>query len=91
MRIIIEMNEAESRSASVSREVSGQQTASGQATTQAAALDGGPPPEALLLALGARTETSTVSTSPTQFGSDQDAGPPPTWLMNITTPPGVAH
>lgn len=91
MRIIIEMNEAESRSASVSREVSGQQTASGQATTQAAALDGGPPPEALLLALGARTETNMESTSPTRFGGARDAGQPPTWLMNITAPPGMSH
>ncbi len=88
MRIIIEMTEAESRSASVSREVAGQQTAARPAEQEAPAADGGAAPEALLLALGAKTEKPTEGAA---TSTATDAGRPPSWLLNVTGDRGSAH
>lgn len=80
MRITIEMSEAESRSTSIHREIGGATT--GQAERESPATDAGPPPEALLLALGGRAELG-----PQVLGvsGDADAGGPPSWLVDIMT------
>ena len=92
MRIIIEMTETESRSTSVSREVSAQQQTTGvQMSAQQGAQDAGPPAEALLLALGSRTETLAEGTSPVRLAGARDAGEPPSWLTDVTSARGIAH
>ena len=46
-----------------------------------APLDGGPPPDGLLLALGARTGAAAADGGGTGLGSD--AGGPPVWLVGV--------
>jgi hypothetical protein len=81
VRITIEMTEAESRSTTIHREVLGAAAAE-PAAHEAAAFNGGPPPEPLLIALGARTEGG--ANAPPGPG-DTDAGGPPNWLVDVIT------
>jgi len=81
VRITIEMTESESRSAMISQEVGGA-VATVSAAREATAINGGSPPEALLLALGAKSELAAAGTAD---GGDRDAGGPPSWLMDLIT------
>lgn len=77
MRITIDITEPEGRSTIITREGAVQQPG----TTEAPAADGGRPPEALLLALGAKAEAGTEGT--VARGADIDAGKPPSWLVDV--------
>jgi len=79
MRITIDMTEAESRSLTINRQVAGDQTSGQAAAQEAAAADAGPPPEALVLALGAK---SAAAEEITTRGGDTDAGKPSLWLLD---------
>ena len=81
MRITIEMTEAESRSTTIHREVGGAVT-TGQVEREPPASDGGPPAQALLLALGGKAELGAEGLG---VGGDSDAGGPPGWLVDIMT------
>ena len=81
MRITIEMTEAESRSTMISQEVGGAM-ATGPAAREAPAINGGSPPEPLLLALGAKSQLAAAGTAD---GGDRDAGAPPSWLVDLIT------
>ena len=81
MRITIEMSEAESRSTTIHREMIGAGAAE-PAAQEAPAFNGGPPPEPLLVALGARGEAGAAA--PPGPG-DTDAGGPPNWLVDVIT------
>jgi hypothetical protein len=81
VRITIEMTEAESRSTMISQEVGGSM-ATVSAAREAPAINGGSPPEPLLLALGAKSELAAAGTAD---GGDRDAGGPPSWLVDMIT------
>ena len=80
MRITIEMTEAERRSTVIGQEA-GAGAATMSAAPEAAAINGGSPPESLLLALGARSELSAATG--TAESGDRDAGGPPSWLVDM--------
>ncbi len=80
MRITIEMTESEGRSTTVSRQMVGAGT-TGSAGGEGPAADGGPPPEALLMALGVQSQPGMTATT----GGDQDAGEPSSWLVDAIT------
>jgi hypothetical protein len=77
MRITIELSEAEGRATAIHRE-------SGSAlAADATPVDGGPPPEALLVALGAAAARATGEATALPQGGD--AGGPPAWLVEVVT------
>ena len=78
MRITIEMTEAEGQSTAIYRASDGQPANLQESASESTALDGGPPPEGLLLALGA---PSGVEATGSQGGGD--AGGPPAWLVGV--------
>ena len=77
MRITIDISEPEGRSTIITREGAAQQTG----TAEAPATDGGQPPEALMLALGAKAEAGAEGT--VARDGDIDAGKPPSWLVDV--------
>ncbi len=80
MRITIEMTESESRSTTVSQQLVGAVT-TGSAAGEAPAADGGPPAEALLMALGTQSQPGMTATT----GGYQDAGAPSSCLVDAIT------
>jgi hypothetical protein len=80
MRITIEMTEAEGLSAANHRTSDGELAGGRALAGETAALDGGPPPEGLLLALGA---TASVEAGSAGRSLDGDAGGPPAWLVGV--------
>lgn len=78
MRITIEMNEVESRFATLLHESAAERNPAGP-DDAAPALDGGSPPGALLTALGAAAEQTTNGRSTN--ADEVDAGEPPGWLV----------
>jgi hypothetical protein len=78
------MTEAESGSTMVRQEVLGAMTTGSAAreAPAAPAANGGSPPEALLLALGARPQLEVAGTAD---GGSRDAGAPPSWLVDMIT------
>jgi hypothetical protein len=75
MRITIELTEAEARATTIRPEHIG------AAGADAPAEDGGPPSEALLIALGAATADGTEAGACAAAGGD--AGGPPAWLVEV--------
>jgi hypothetical protein len=76
MRITIELTEAEGRATTIRPE-------GGAVPEDAPAMDGGPPPEALLIALGAVAAGETTAAPTERPGAD--AGGPPAWLVDVVT------
>jgi hypothetical protein len=87
MRIIIELTEAESRSTTIQQPTVTTQPAT-QASGEAPPIDGGPPPEALLMALRAKPDDAFASGRPSAINGD--AGEPPRWLVDAVAV-GPAH
>ncbi len=81
MRIIIELTEAEAAAGApgITREVVGA-AATREAGREGPAVDGGPPSEALLLALGTRGEARAEAPG---GPSAIDAATPPAWLEEV--------
>ena len=75
MRITIELSEGESRTTTIRHEGAGGEFAARGTVAAAADRDGGPVPEALLMALGARTD---VGADGRPVHADTDAGAPTT-------------
>ena len=82
MRITIELTDAEGRYTTIRPEATGDRRSGQAVAEEAPPQDGGPPPEALLIALGA--QSGIKPGVPTErLGTD--AGAPPAWLVDVVT------
>ena len=79
MRIIIELSEAEKGAVAIREAQAG--GTEPRAASSGAAVDAGPPPEALLLALG----VPAAEAARPGAASREDAGAPPAWLVDVIT------
>jgi hypothetical protein len=77
MRITIELTEEERGAVAIHEAKAGEP----RAAPPEAAVDAGPPPEALLLALGAPAAEAVRPGA----ASREDAGAPPAWLVDVIT------
>lgn len=85
MRITIELTESESHGITIQRQAVAKEPMA-SASTEAQAIDGGPPPDALLQALGEKAEITTNGKTSRAPG---DAGEPPRWLVDAIAEGGL--
>ena len=85
MRITIELTESESQAITIQRQAVAKEPMT-SASTEAPPIDGGPPPEALLQALGEKPEITTNGKTSRAPG---DAGEPPRWLVDAIAEGGL--
>jgi hypothetical protein len=83
MRITIDITEAEERSATIRPETGSVLVTGSAGAEEAPPKDGGPPPEALLVALGAESATRAGGGPTERLGTD--AGGPPAWLVDVVS------